>query len=132
MVRVTMGKKLQSIWAVAAGFLTVFFLSVVTDVVLESLGVFPPASEGLFITWMLLLALFYRSVYAVLGGYITARLAPQNPIKHVWILAIIGLIFAILGIVANSVSNLGPVWYPIWLAILTIPCVWLGGKLRER
>lgn len=119
----------KSIWAVVAGFFTVAILSTLTDFILESLGVFPPASEGLFVTWMLVLALVYRSAYAVVGGYITARLAPHKPMKHVWVLSWIGLAFAIAGIFANYAAELGPNWYPILLAILTIPCVVLGGKL---
>jgi hypothetical protein len=122
----------RSIWAVVAGFLSVMILSIVTDFILETAGVFPPASEGLFVTWMLVLALVYRSAYAVLGGYITAKIAPHKPMKHVWILSIIGEVFAILGIFANLSGNLGPNWYPIMLAILTIPCVVLGGKLRKH
>lgn len=127
-----MAKIWRSIFAVVAGFLTVFILSVLTDFILETIGVFPSASDGLFVTWMLVLALFYRSVYAIAGGYITAKLAPHKPMKHVWILAIIGTVFAVLGIFVNLSRNLGPNWYPIMLAILTIPCVWLGGKLRKR
>lgn len=69
---------LKSIGAVFAGFVAVFILSTVTDFILESLGIFPPVTQGLFITWMLVLALTYRTVYAVLGGYITARLAPSR------------------------------------------------------
>lgn len=122
----------KSIWAVVAGFVAVFFLSIITDSILEWLGIFPPISEGLFVTWMLLLALFYRSIYAVIGGYITARLAPRNKMKHVWVLAGVGMIGAIFGIWMNYTNHLGPNWYPIWLAILTIPCVWLGGKLTRQ
>lgn len=127
-----MGKTWKSIWAIVAGFLSVAILSILTDFILEALGVFPKASEGLFVTWMLLLALFYRSVYSSVGGYLTAKLAPHKPMKHVWILSFIGLFFAILGIFVNYSQNLGPNWYPIWLAILTIPFVLLGGKLRKR
>ena len=127
-----MAKIMKSIWAVFAGFAVVFILSVLTDFILEYLGIFPPSTEGLFIAWMLLLALFYRSFYAVVGGYVTARLAPRKPMKHVWILSIIGLVGAIAGIFANYAKSLGPNWYPIWLAILTIPCVWLGGKLADK
>lgn len=127
-----MAKIGRSIWAVVAGFLTVAILSTLTDFILESLGIFPSVSEGLFVTWMLVLALVYRSAYAVLGGYITAKLSPHKPMKHVWILSWIGLVFAILGIFANYVAQLGPNWYPILLAIFTIPCVVLGGKLRRK
>jgi hypothetical protein len=80
----------KSIVCVVAGFLTVVVLSIVTDKILESAGIFPPATEGLFVTWMLALALFYRTVYTVAGGYVTAKLAPANPMRHVMILGVIG------------------------------------------
>jgi len=121
---------LKSIWAVVAGFLTVVVLSTVTDKVLEATGIFPSPTEGLFITWMLAIALLYRTIYTVLGGYVTAWLAPQNAMKHVWVLAIIGQIGGIMGVVAGW--NLSQHWYPIAIAVLAIPSVWLGGWLRTR
>lgn len=118
----------KSIVAIIVGFFTVAILSIATDTILEKLGIFPPATDGLFVTWMLVLALVYRSIYAVVGGYVTARLAPENPMKHVWILASIGTVMSVIGIFVGW--NLSQHWYPIMLAITTIPCVWLGGKLR--
>ena len=53
---------LKSIWAVFAGLLTVVILSTATDAVLETLGVFPPPDQALFVTWMLVFALIYRCV----------------------------------------------------------------------
>src|SRR5882757_4335898 len=116
----------KSIWAVFAGILVNVILSTATDYVLELAGIFPPASGGLFITWMLALALGYRMIYAVLGGYATAWLAPQNPMKHVWILAYIGIALGCLGVVVGW--NLSQHWYPIALAVTAIPCTLLGGK----
>ncbi len=119
---------LKSIAAIFIGFFTVAILSIATDTILEKLGIFPPIADGLFITWMLVLALVYRSVYAVVGGYVTARFAPEDPMKHVWILAGIGMIMSVIGIFVGW--DLSQHWYPIMLAVTTIPCVWLGGKLR--
>ena len=122
---------LKSAGAVIAGFLVVVVLSTGTDAVLENVGIFPPASEqGLFITWMLALALAYRTVYTILGGYVTALLAPQNAMKHVWILAALGQLGGIMGVIAGW--NLSAHWYPIALAVLAIPSVWLGGWLKTR
>lgn len=92
---------LKSIWAVVAGFLTVVVLSIGTDTILEKTGIFPPIAEGLFITWMLALALFYRTLYTILGGYVTAWLAPQNAMKHMWVLAILGQRGGIAGVIAG-------------------------------
>ena len=79
---------------------------------------------------MLALALFYRTVYTVAGGYVTAKLAPQNPMKHVMILGVIGTLAGIGGIVAGW--NLSQHWYPIALAVLAYPSVCLGGKLKMK
>lgn len=122
--------KLKSIFAIIAGFLVVAILSTVTDSILEAVGVFPPPTGGLFITWMLVLALAYRCVYTVLGGWVTAKLAPQNPKKHVLILATIGTIAAIVGTVVGW--NLSQHWYPIALVITALPCCLLGGKLYSK
>ncbi len=128
-----MNKKiLKGIGAVIAGFLTVFVLSTVTDLILEAVGIFPPLTRGLFNTNLLVLALAYRTVYTVLGGFVTAKLAPNNPMKHVIILASIGTAAGILGVVATWGKDLGPEWYPITLAVLAFPSVWHGGKLYQK
>ena len=126
-----MKKFLKSIGAVLAGFVTVFILSVMTDLILEKLGVFPPIYEGLFVTWMLVLALAYRTAYTVLGGYVTAALAPQRAMKHVFVLAVIGTAAGTLGLV-KTWGKAGPEWYPIALVILAFPSVWFGGRLNAK
>ena len=86
-------------------------------------------SNALFV-----LATAYRTIYTVAGGYITARLAPNKPMGHVWTLGVIGMLAAIAGTVAtwNKGPEFGPKWYPLALVVLAIPCVWLGGKLAQR
>jgi len=120
----------KSIGAILAGFIAVFVLSIATDVVLEKLGVFPPQNEpASYVGWMLMLALIYRCAYTVLGGYITATLAPDRPMRHAITLGIIGVIAATLGAIAGW--NLSQHWYPIALIITGLPCTWLGGKLKK-
>lgn len=125
-----MKHNLKSIGAVFAGFLVVVILSVVTDTILEKTGIFPPPTNGLFVTWMLLLALLYRSIYTVIGGFVTAWLAPGNPKKLVMILGIVGTIAGTLGVIAGW--NLSAHWYPIALAVTAYPLTWLGGKLKTK
>ena len=116
-----------------AGFFATFFLSVATDLVLHAAGVFPPwgqpMSSALFV-----LATVYRTIYTVAGGYITARLAPDRPMAHIWALGIIGLFAAIAGTVAtwSAGPEFGPKWYPLALVALALPSVWAGGKLAQR
>jgi len=125
-----MKKILKSIGAVLGGFVTVFILSVLTDVILEKLGIFPPQTQPeKYTSLMLLFALIYRGAYTVIGGYITAKLAPSKPMKHAIILATIGTIVAILGTIANW--NLGNHWYPVALVIISPFCILLGAKLNQ-
>jgi hypothetical protein len=120
----------KSIVAVLAGFLTVFILSLGTDQVLHVLKVYPPWGQPMWSASLNLLALSYRLVYTILGGYVTARLAPRNPMRLVWILAWIGLVFGALGaVVGLTHPEIGPTWYPVALAILSFPAVLLGGYL---
>ncbi|MES2007098.1 MAG: hypothetical protein V4436_03245 [Patescibacteria group bacterium] len=119
---------LKSIGAVLAGFLTVVILSTGTDFVVEAAGIFPPPSaEGLYVTWMLALALLYRTIFTVAGGYITAMLAPKRKMLHVNILGFLGTLGGLAGVAAGW--NLSAHWYPIALAVLAFPSVWAGGKL---
>jgi hypothetical protein len=121
----------RSTAAVAVGFIAVAVLSLATDQVLHVFEVYPPWGEPMHDQGLNFLALSYRILYTILGGYITARLAPQRPMRHVFVLGILGLITGSAGaIVAISMADLGPNWYPIALAVTGFPCVWLGGMLH--
>ncbi len=118
----------RSILAVVAGFLTVVVLSLGTDQLLHVLRVYPPWGRPMHAPELNLLALGYRLVYTVLGGYATARLAPHSPMRHAWVLGFIGLFFGIVGAVTAIPMNLGPAWYPIAIVLTALPCAWLGGR----
>ena len=121
----------KSIWAVFAGFAVVAILSVITDMILEKFGVFPPQSNPeAYLTWMLALALVYRSIYTLVGGYVTARLAPHSPMKHVFNLIILGTAGGLFGLLSNW--NLGNHWYPIALVITGPFFIWIGGKIYNK
>lgn len=123
----------RSIGAVVAGFLVVAALSTGMDFVMHATGVFPPwfqpMSDGLF-AW----ATAYRIIFTIIGGYMTAALAPRLPMAHVSVLGLVGTLGAVAGVVAtwNAGPELGPRWYPILLVVTAFPCVWSGGLLRIR
>lgn len=123
---------LKAIGAIFAGLVFIVITHTVTDFILESLGIFPPPSTGIQTTWMGVLALFYRTVFTIAGGYLTALIAPEPKMRYVLILGVIGTVLGALGVVANTQLNLGPMWYPVALAALAVPSVWLGGKLRTK
>lgn len=122
---------LRSTGAIAAGFLSVAVLSLATDQVLHMLDVYPPWDEPMRNIEDNLLALFYRSVYAVIGGYVTARLAPAAPMRHVLVLGCIGTILSALGACAAISMDMGPAWYPIALVLTALPLTLLGGYLGQ-
>jgi hypothetical protein len=115
--------------AVFLGFVTVVVLSLGTDQALHVLKVYPPWGQPMYEPGLNLLALSYRIVYTVLGTYITAKYAPYSPMRHVWTAGIIGLVLGIVGVIAAIPLNLGPIWYPIAIALSALPCAWLGGVL---
>ena len=117
--------------AVAAGFLVTAIASTATDAVMHAVGIFPNSpqvmSDPLFA-----LASAYRALFTIAGGYTTARLAPRRPMFHAWILAGIGVVAGLAGVVAYYTiggAELGPSWYAISIPVETIPCVWLGTRL---
>lgn len=122
----------KGIGAILAGIVFIVVSHTGTDFVLEKLGIFTPPDQGFFVTWMVVTATIYRSLYTIVGGYITAALAPEPRMRYVLILGLIGLVTSTLAAIATIPMKLGPSWYPIALAVLALPCVWLGGKLRTR
>jgi hypothetical protein len=121
----------RSALAVLAGFVTVVALSLGTDQLFHVLDVYPPWGEPMRAPGLNLLALGYRTVYAVLGSYVTARLAPRSPLRHALVVGAIGLVLGTLGALATIPMDLGPAWYPIAIAATALPCAWLGGALHR-
>lgn len=114
--------------AVLAGFLSVAVLSLATDEALHLLKVYPPWGP-LRAPGLNALALSYRLVDGVVGGYITAKFAPYAPIHHSVILGMAGTIASAAGAIVTVPLNLGPTWYPIALLLTALPCAALGGIL---
>ena len=120
----------QSIWAVVAGVLVIIVASTLVDIVLHALGIFPPIDQPINDS-LALLATAYRVVISIGGAWLTARLAPDKPLKHAMILGLVGTVLGLVGVVATWNRGLGPRWYPVLLAVLAIPQCWVGGKLYE-
>lgn len=120
----------RSIFAVVIGILVGIFLSVGTDVGLHAIGVAPSLTER----WpdhLLMLATAYRTLYGVIASYIVARLAPRRPMLHALIGGFLGLVVNSAAAIASWNSSFGPRWYPLALAVLSVPPAWLGGKICE-
>ena len=119
----------RSVGAVVAGFVAVVVLSIATDFICHALGVFPPLGQPMS-AGLYALALAYRTLFTVAGGYIAARLAPRRPLAHAVALGVIGIVAGTAGAVA--MWQLGDQWYPIALVLLALPSTWLGGWLFSR
>jgi drug/metabolite transporter (DMT)-like permease len=122
----------RSAIALITGLLVGVILSLGTDQILHVLNVYPPwgqtMSDELF-----LLATAYRIVYTIIGSYIAARLAPDRPMWHAMVLGVVGLVVSLAGAAAtwNHEPSLGPHWYALAITAISLPCAWLGGKVRE-
>lgn len=123
---------LKGIGAVLAGMVFIVVSHAGTDFILEKLGIFTPPDQGFHITWMVVTATIYRSIFTVAGGYITAALAPNRPMFYVTILGLIGIVAGTAGAIVTIPMGIAPVWFPIALVVLALPCTWLGGKLRTK
>ena len=127
------GRLARSIGAVVAGLLAIVVTHTGSDAVLHAAGVFPPAgramSDALFA-----LATSYRLFFSVLGAALTAHLAPARPLAHALVLGGIGVLGSLAGLLATlGHPGLGPIWYPLALALTSLPCCWLGATLvRQR
>ena len=120
----------KSVWAVVAGVLVIIVVTTLVDILLHVTGVFPPMGQPIDDA-LALLATSYRIVIGVGGAWHTARLAPDKAMKHAMILGYVGVVLALVGVVATWNLGLGPRWYPISLAVLAIPQCWAGGRIYE-
>jgi len=122
---------MRSIWSVVAGFLFIMVLSLGTDAIMYAMWpkVFN-ANGGTSNVVILCLTIVYVGVFAIVGSYITARLAPSQPMKHALILGVTGLAFTVAA--TTRMWNVHPAWYNILNLLLVMPYAWFGGRLREN
>jgi hypothetical protein len=122
----------RSVLAVVAGLLTTALLSLIIDEILHRARVFPPWGQPYFGTRPYVLAVTYRSIFNVVGFLITARLAPRHPSRHVVVLAAIGFAVGLLSVIPAVTAKLGPVWYPVALALMTVPCASMAVAILRK
>jgi len=126
--------RFRSALAVFAGLIVNVILSTATDLLMVAAGVFPPLSEfgrpELFSDSMLLLALAYRTLYGVLGCWLTARLAPRRPMAHSLTLGGIGFVIGVVGAIATWGTWTS--WYSLAIIAVTLPSAWVGARLNRQ
>lgn len=118
----------RSIVAVGAAIVAGIVATTLVDVVLHVAGVFPPLGQRITDA-QAAIATSYRVLFGVAGAWLTARLAPRNPMTHVVVLGVLGTAVGLVGVLATWNADFGPRWYASLLAVLALPQSWVGGKL---
>ena len=122
---------LRSIGAILFGFILIACLSFGGDALMRAFMPSAFASGYMNASVGLLLAVqAYVSVFAILGCYVAARLAPNHPMRHALILGLLGLLFNLVG--TYMMWDTAPAWYHVLALALVMPLAWTGGWLRER
>ena len=120
----------RSFGAVIAGALVVIVVTTIVDVVLHISGFYPPMGQAISDT-QAIVATAYRAVFGILGGWVTARIAPDRPMKHALALGYVGVALGLIGLAVTWNKGFGPRWYPIALVVLAIPEALIGAKIYE-
>ena len=124
---------LRRIGAVIAGLVVVGVLDLGIDSILHATGVYPSWFQPMS-TRLWLLAIGYRTIDGITGGYIAAWLAPDRPVTHALVLGLIGVVLSTAGVVGtwNKGPEFGPKWYTLTLVGIALPCALIGGLLRDK
>ena len=120
----------RSVWAVVAGVLFIVVVTTIVDIVLHQVRFYPPLDTPMNDTHARVAAA-YRLAIGVAGAWLTARLAPHEPMRHALILGVVGIVLGMVGVIATWNLTLAPRWYALSLVVMAVPQSWLGGKLFE-
>src|SRR5687767_13633902 len=114
---------LRSIGAVAAGYL-VFGGSAALLFQLSGQAPHAPAP-----VWFKVASIAWGAVFALIAGWLTARIAPRKPATHAAILAALIALGAVISLVAQPSDAK---WSQIAALVIMAPTAWLGGGLGRR
>jgi hypothetical protein len=117
--------------ALVAGIFVGAALSLGLDEILHVVKIYPPWGERIS-GGLAAMATAYRMVFNILGSYVIARLAPNRPMRHAMIGGALGFLAGAAGTVATWNRDLGPHWYSAAVALIALPCAWIGARIWER
>jgi uncharacterized membrane protein HdeD (DUF308 family) len=125
--------RIRTLGAALLGILAIVLPSIATDILMRAIGLYPPLGQPVPDSF-LIIATAYRTVYAIAGTYLAARLAPERPMRLALLLGAVGVVINLFGLMAawNHQTEFGARWYPVTLTLLAMPTAWLGGRLGER
>jgi hypothetical protein len=125
---------LRRIGSVLLGLVVILLLVGMTDAILEKLfpTQFVNADGGYAIPGLPLVAFIIGSVfvYAGVGGYLTAKIAPQSPLAHALALGALLLLISLAFAIANPHQQ--PLWYLLTSTLFLILGCMVGGGLKAR
>ena len=76
--------------------------------------------------------LVYNSVAAILGGYMTARIAGSREMLHAGVAAAVQTFALIWGFTVGEYAAFTPVWMRVALVLLTGPAMLVGASVRAK
>lgn len=122
----------RSVLVIVGGFLLIGALAFGGSAV--AMSAFPHLFDGATgatrDTRMLAALIAWVFVAATFGCWLTARLAPNRPMRHAMILGVAGLAFNVVGTIVNWET--APAWSHVVSLLLVLPAAWLGGWLATR
>lgn len=125
-----MPRALRSTLAVVGGFLLIGALAFGTGTLVQSAWPTRHAADGTpTTTEMMLVQLLYVGVYATLGCWAAARLAPSRPMLHALVVGVLGLALNVPS--AILLRDRAPAWYLAAGVVTTMCWAWLGGRIAE-
>jgi hypothetical protein len=117
----------RSVGAILAGFALGAILSIGADFLMDKIGIMSMDKFNQTPLYIICIVVLYRFLFNVIGCYLTAKLAPNKPMKHVVIIGIIGTVLSILG--SFAMWNKAIPFYNIAIILISLPSAWLGGQL---
>lgn len=73
----------------------------------------------------------YNSLAALLGGYMTAKIAGTHEMRHAGVAALAQTAALIWGFTVGEYASYTPVWMRVVLVLVTGPAMLAGAKIRE-
>jgi uncharacterized membrane protein HdeD (DUF308 family) len=77
-------------------------------------------------------ATVHGAFFTALGGYVAARLAPEDPLRHAVIVGALSLVLAVLLSTAPGEGPAAPWWVVALGYLLVVPAAAAGGWLGSR
>jgi hypothetical protein len=114
---------LRSLGALAAGYI-IFGASAA---LLFQMSGQPPHEAAP--AWFEVASILWGAVFALVAGWLTARIAVRRPATHAAILAGLIALGAVISLVA---SPSGAIWSQVAALAVMAPCAWLGGLMASR